>query len=138
MNILTSFPKKINKTKKRLGRGIGSGKGKTSGRGTKGQKSRSGYNIPRRFEGGQNSLISRLPKNKGFRAKDNKSVTITFDKLSVFEDGETINRKKLLEKNLINKKDKSVKIVLKGKINKKFKFQRIKVSASIKKNHTSS
>ncbi|ADM89806.1 putative 50S ribosomal subunit protein L15 [Candidatus Zinderia insecticola CARI] len=63
--------KNLKKKKKRLGRGIGSGFGKTSGRGHKGQKSRSGYNIKKGFEGGQTPLYKRIPKI-GFKKKKNK------------------------------------------------------------------
>lgn len=63
---LHSLPK-ITQSKKRVGRGIAAGQGKTAGRGTKGQKSRSGHNIPRFFEGGQTKLFARLPKVKGPR-----------------------------------------------------------------------
>jgi len=66
MAIVTITKSLYNSTKKRVGRGVGTGKGKTSGRGTKGQKSRTGYKIPRLFEGGQTSIIARLPKAKGF------------------------------------------------------------------------
>ena len=63
---LNNNPKK---TAKRLGRGISAGGGKTAGRGTKGQKSRAGHNIPKRFEGGQTPLSMRLPKLRGFKVK---------------------------------------------------------------------
>lgn len=65
---LSELPKTETRKAKRVGRGVGSGKGKTAGRGTKGQKSRSGYNIPLRFEGGQTPLVQRLPKKKGFKS----------------------------------------------------------------------
>lgn len=100
--------------KKRVGRGTGSGKGKTAGRGTKGQKSRSGYNIPRRFEGGQNSLISRLPKSKGYknRPRKNKPIAIRIDKLAkIFFPGEIITKKNLALKKIISFRRQRVKII---------------------------
>lgn len=97
------------KKNKRVGRGIGSGKGKTSGRGTKGQKSRTGYKIPRRFEGGQNSLISRLPKRKGFKGKKSKNITFTTKQADKF-DVDKISEKNLVKKHYI-KKGYKVKII---------------------------
>ena len=86
---LNSFTSKNKKNKKRLGRGIGSSKGKTSGRGHKGQKSRSGVAI-KSFEGGQMPLYRRLPK-RGFRSLRNKKLEATIN-LSRIQ--EIINKKK--------------------------------------------
>jgi large subunit ribosomal protein L15 len=79
---LNTFNKKIHKAKKRVGRGIGSGLGKTSGRGVKGQKSRSGVSI-KAYEGGQMPLYRRLPK-RGFNSlyKKEKNIAINLDKIS--------------------------------------------------------
>ena len=83
MNILNTTLK-VKKNKKRLGRGIGSGKGKTSGRGVKGQKSRSGVAI-KSFEGGQMPLYRRLPK-RGFNPiKKDKIAKINLDQLQTFQ-----------------------------------------------------
>jgi len=68
-------------SKKRLGRGIAAGQGKTAGRGSKGQKARSGFNFPRRFEGGQTALIQRLPKRRGFRSLHPRPVTVRIDRV---------------------------------------------------------
>ena len=79
---------KLNKTKIRVGRGIGSGKGKTSGRGVKGQKSRSGVAI-KSFEGGQMPLYRRLPK-RGFNPIGNKNIAIlNLDKIQLYIDKKT-------------------------------------------------
>ena len=95
MNILNNTVK-INKLKKKLGRGIGSGKGKTSGRGIKGQKSRSGVAI-KSFEGGQMPLYRRLPK-RGFNPiNKDKIAKINLDQLQKF-----INSKKVDPTNIIN------------------------------------
>lgn len=113
------------KSGKRLGRGLGSGKGKTAGRGTKGQKSRSGHNIPRRFEGGQTPLIQRLPKVRGFKSRNVKPQVINIAVLdNAFKDGDKINLKTLLEKGLISDTKKPVKI-LGAKLTKKFKFSQV-------------
>ena len=113
---------KINKKKIRVGRGIGSGKGKTSGRGHKGQKSRRGVAI-KSFEGGQMPLYRRLPK-RGFKSLSKQEVAIL--NLSSIE-------------NLINKKEKSLKSPLdlkqlqdKNIISKKFKKLKILGSGEIK------
>ena len=114
---------KINKKKIRLGRGIGTGKGKTSARGHKGQKSRSGVAI-KSFEGGQMPLYRRLPK-RGFKSlnKDNIAV-LNLSKIQnilekqINEIKNTINLEILKEKKLINKKYLKLKILGSGEIKK--------------------
>tara|TARA_E500000178_G_scaffold83038_1_gene81323 strand:+ start:1658 stop:2110 length:453 start_codon:yes stop_codon:yes gene_type:complete len=112
---------KINKKKIRVGRGIGSGKGKTSARGHKGQKSRSGVAI-KSFEGGQMPLYRRLPK-RGFKSlKKNTIAILNLSKIqniidkSKTELKESINIKILKEKKLINNKFKKLKILGTGEI----------------------
>ena len=117
---------KINKTKIRVGRGIGSGKGKTSGRGVKGQKSRSGVAI-KSFEGGQMPLYRRLPK-RGFNpvSKDNIAI-LNLDKIQSYIDKKNIKTSDILNSDLlkklslINKNSVKLKIlgsgVIKDKIN---------------------
>jgi len=115
---------------KRLGRGLASGKGNTSGRGTKGQKSRSGYNIPRRFEGGQTPWIQRLSKKKGFRSRKVKPITLSIKLIELkFKEDDEINQKTLFEKGLIKAKTQPVKIL--GKLTKKFKFRNVILSKKI-------
>ena len=114
---------KINKPKIRVGRGIGSGKGKTSGRGVKGQKSRSGVAI-KSFEGGQMPLYRRLPK-RGFKSI-NKNITaiLNLSKIQNILDKSkndiknTLDLKILKEKKLVNKKFKKLKILGTGEIKK--------------------
>ena len=117
---------KINKSKLRVGRGIGSGKGKTSGRGVKGQKSRSGVAI-KSFEGGQMPLYRRLPK-RGFNSIAKKNIAIlNLDKIQSYIDkkniktSETLNSDLLKKLRLINKNSYKLKIlgsgVIKDKIN---------------------
>ena len=114
---------KINKTKIRVGRGIGSGKGKTSGRGVKGQKSRSGVAI-KSFEGGQMPLYRRLPK-RGFKSiKNNNTAILNLSKIQTILDksknniNDSLDLKILKEKNLVNKKFLKLKILGTGDIKK--------------------
>ena len=114
---------KNNKKKIRVGRGIGSGKGKTSSRGHKGQKSRSGVAI-KSFEGGQMPLYRRLPK-RGFKSLSKKNIAIlNLSKLQNIIDKSknniksTIDLKILKEKKLINKKFLKLKILGTGEIKK--------------------
>ena len=114
---------KVNKSKIRVGRGIGSGKGKTSGRGVKGQKSRSGVAI-KSFEGGQMPLYRRLPK-RGFKSlKKNSIAILNLSKIQNILDKKNNNilnsmdLKILKEKNLINKNSKKLKILGTGEIKK--------------------
>ena len=112
---------KINKKKIRVGRGIGSGKGKTSSRGHKGQKSRSGVAI-KSFEGGQMPLYRRLPK-RGFKSLNKKSIAIlNLSKIQNIiekfknEIKNSLDLKTLKEKNLVNKKFIKLKILGTGEI----------------------
>jgi len=112
---------KINKKKIRVGRGIGSGKGKTSSRGHKGQKSRSGVSI-KSFEGGQMPLYRRLPK-RGFKSiKKNIIAILNLSKIQNIIDKKkneikgSLDLKTLKEKNIINKKFKKLKILGNGEI----------------------
>ena len=114
---------KINKKKIRVGRGIGSGKGKTSARGHKGQKSRSGVSI-KSFEGGQMPLYRRLPK-RGFKSLRKKDVAVlNLSKIQNIIDKSkndiknTLDLKILKEKNLINKKFLKLKILGSGEVKK--------------------
>lgn len=116
----------------RLGRGIAGKGGKTAGRGTKGQKSRSGYNIPKRFEGGQSSFIQRMPKKRGFKSNAIKSVIVKLSILdSYFADGEIITPNILLKKGLVDKNDRKIKILFDKKISKKFKVSGCLFSKSV-------
>ena len=94
---LNNFSKKIHKAKKRVGRGIGSGLGKTSGRGAKGQKSRSGVSI-KSYEGGQMPLYRRLPK-RGFNSLDKreKNVAINLDKITKLIEAKKLDSSKSID-----------------------------------------
>ena len=119
---------KINKPKIRVGRGIGSGKGKTSGRGVKGQKSRSGVAI-KSFEGGQMPLYRRLPK-RGFNPISSEKIAIiNLEKIQSFIDKKTINIEEILNTELlkklklINKNSTKLKILGTGEIKKKINIE---------------
>lgn len=121
---LNKLIKTVDKPSKRVGRGLASGKGKTAGRGTKGQKSRSGHNIPRRFQGGQTSIIQRLPKVRGFHSRFEKPLTLNLIKIEAkFSDGETVSFKTLIEKGFLRNDSKKVKIIGAKTFTKKLKFR---------------
>ncbi len=110
------------KKSKRVGRGIGSGKGgHTVGKGQKGQKSRQGIRPRLGFEGGQSPLYKRLPKLGGFRNPSSKKyVTINLDALNKFKDGEEVTAEKLMEKKVIKSVPVGgVKVLSTGDIKKK-------------------
>ena len=120
--------KKINRLKIRVGRGIGSGKGKTCGRGVKGQKSRSGVAI-KSFEGGQMPLYRRLPK-RGFNPIKKENIAIlNLDKIQSYINKKSINTSELLNSNLlkklklINKNSIKLKILGSGEIKDKINIE---------------
>ena len=128
MTIQLNTREKINKSKIRVGRGIGSGKGKTSGRGVKGQKSRSGVAI-KSFEGGQMPLYRRLPK-RGFNSITTEKIAIlNLEKIQSFIDNKTINSGELLNADLlkklklINKNSTKLKILGSGDIKDKVNIE---------------
>ena len=111
---------------KRKGRGIGSGNGKTGGRGHKGQKARSGGGVRVGFEGGQMPLARRIPK-RGFNNIFAKPLeTLNVSALECFEDGAVVDAAALLEKGILSKCEYGVKILGNGNISKKIT---VKVSA---------
>ena len=129
---------KVTTKKIRVGRGIGSGKGKTSGRGVKGQKSRSGVAI-KSFEGGQMPLYRRLPK-RGFNSISKINVAkINLDKIQYFIDQKIINpndkiNSELLKKlKIINKNSQKLKILGNGEIKVKINIEADLISESARK-----
>ena len=117
---------------KRLGRGTGSGLGKTSGKGHKGAKARSGGGKRAGFEGGQIPLMRRLPK-RGFTNKfRTELVAVNVDRLDVFEDGMTVTPVELIQYGIIKNVQDGVKILGNGEITKKLTVQANKFSASAK------
>ncbi len=126
-------------SKKRVGRGPGSGLGKTSGRGENGQKSRSGGKVPAWFEGGQIPLYKRLP-SRGFRKGYNNGRRITryaivnVESLNIFKDNDVITPELLFEKKLITKNYSGLKILGNGKLEKKLTIKaNIFTNSAIKK-----
>ena len=120
------------KERKRIGRGAGSGQGKTAGKGHKGQKARSGGNVRPGFEGGQMPLARRVPK-RGFNNIFAKNiVTISVRDLNKFEDGAVVDTKALLDAGLISKAQDGVKVLSNGEITKKLTVQLAAFSASAK------
>jgi large subunit ribosomal protein L15 len=114
-------------SKKRVGRGIGSGLGKTCGRGHKGQKSRSGGQTIPGFEGGQMPLQKRLPKY-GFSSRIARvTAEIRTSELAAVQ-SETVTMESLREAGLINKSIKRAKIFLSGEVNKNYKIEGLRVT----------
>ena len=129
MELGNLHPNVKTKTKKRVGRGMASGLGKTSGRGHKGQKARSGGGVRRGFEGGQTPLYRRLPKRgfNNFNAKTYTEVTLTMlNKSSVNE----VSAETLLKDKIIGKINDGIVILATGKLEKKLTIQASKFSAS--------
>ena len=118
--------------KKIVGRGIGSGTGKTSGKGHKGQNARSGGGVRPGFEGGQMPLYRRLPK-RGFKNIFAKQyVSVNVEVLDKFNDGDVVTAQTMLEKGIISKSLDGVKILGRGEVTKKLDVKVAKYSASAK------
>ena len=117
---------------KRLGRGVGSGLGKTSGKGHKGAKARSGGGKRPGFEGGQMPLVRRLPKRGFYNRFRIEYVAINVDRLEVFEDGATVTPVELIEYGIIKKIGDGIKIMGSGELTKKLTVQASKFTASAK------
>ncbi|KKQ94617.1 MAG: 50S ribosomal protein L15 [candidate division CPR2 bacterium GW2011_GWC2_39_10] len=129
---LHEITQKVGKKSKRIGRGIGSGRGKTAGRGTKGQNSRTGGGVRPGFEGGQTPLIRRIPKLKGFKSRNPKAKVINLDDLNKLSDGAKINDGTLVASGLILKGQK-YKILNSGNLEKKLTLDTESVSKEAKK-----
>lgn len=130
---MSNLPKIVNKRKKRLGRGAGSGKGAKSGRGTtRHQGARE--NIPLHFEGGQGRMVKKYPllrgkgKNKSIQTKP---TIVTLEDLNKFSDGETVTLESLQKIGVIRKSNKRVKILANGILKRKLQVQ-LPVSRSVK------
>jgi len=115
--------------RKRVGRGMGSGLGKTSGKGEKGQKARSGVSIPATFEGGQLPLYRRLPK-RGFSNAPFKIryAVINVSDLNIFNDGDVVTPEVLKERGLLKKQLCGVKVLGNGNLEKKLTIKAHKFS----------
>ncbi|MDR4888431.1 50S ribosomal protein L15 [Bacillus sp. HNG] len=118
------------KTRNRVGRGTGSGNGKTAGRGHKGQNSRSGGGVRPGFEGGQMPLFQRLPK-RGFTNINRKDFAIVnLETLNRFEDGTEVTPELLIETGVVSKLNAGVKILGKGTLDKKLTVRAHKFSST--------
>jgi large subunit ribosomal protein L15 len=130
---LNNLPKNLGSTHrgKRVGRGPGSGLGKTSGRGENGQKSRSGASIPAVFEGGQTPLFRRLHKRGFSNAKfKTRYATINVSDLNRFKDGEVVTPELLKEKGIIKKQLCGIKVLGNGELEKKLTIKAHRFSSS--------
>jgi large subunit ribosomal protein L15 len=120
------------KTRKRIGRGIGSGSGKTSGRGHDGQNARSGGGVRLGFEGGQIPLFQRLPK-RGFTNINRKEYAIVnLDVLNRFDEGTEVTPELLIETGIVSNEKSGIKILGNGILEKKITVKAHKFSASAK------
>ena len=118
--------------KKIVGRGIGSGVGKASGKGHKGQNARSGGGVRPGFEGGQMPLYRRLPKRGFTNIFAKKYVSVNVEVLDKFNDGDEVTAEALLEKGIISKTLDGVKILGRGEVTKKLTVKVAKISESAK------
>ena len=134
MNLHTLKPNEGSiKNRKRVGRGQGSGTGKTSGRGEKGQNARSGGGVRVGFEGGQTPLFRRLPKRGFSNALFKKEYAIiNLDELNKFEDGAEVSLEVLREMGIVKKSKDGLKVLGNGTLEKKLTVKANKFSASAK------
>jgi len=121
------------KDRKRVGRGIGSGYGKTAGRGTKGQNARTGGGVRPGFEGGQNPLSKRLPKKRGFAPLNRVEYqVVNLSGLETLKAGDTVDNAVLVNAGLVHHADRPVKVLGQGTLTKKLTINAQAVSATAK------
>src|SRR5690606_38620068 len=111
------------KSARRVGRGIAAGRGKTAGRGTKGQAARSGYSRKPGFEGGQNPLMQRMPKLRGFRSSAVPSEVVFTGQLDNLKAGAVVNTKLLAEAGLMSNPFVNCKLIVKGDVKNKHQVE---------------
>lgn len=119
-----------NKDKKRVGRGISAGGGKTAGRGTKGQNSRAGKKHHPMFEGGNNTLMGSVPKKRGFISKSVPAQVVYSDHLNALK-GKTVDNMALFEAGLIATPFHKVKIIARGELTEKVNLSTQSASKSV-------
>ncbi|MGK2895996.1 MAG: 50S ribosomal protein L15 [Candidatus Saccharimonadales bacterium] len=107
-----------NKSRKRVGRGISAGGGKTAGRGTKGQGARTGKKLNAMFQGGQRALVQAIPKARGFKSLRTPAQVVYLDHLMIFK-GKTADNFTLFKEGLIATPFHSVKVILRGELTEK-------------------
>lgn len=126
-----------NRSRKRVGRGISAGGGKTAGRGTKGQGSRTGKKLSATFMGGQRALVQAIPKNRGFKSLRTPAQVVYLDHLNAFK-GKIVDNQSLFEAGLVATPFHSVKVILRGelkeKVTLKVQFASKSVQEALKKN----
>jgi large subunit ribosomal protein L15 len=120
-----------NKNRKRVGRGIAAGQGKTAGRGTKGQGSRTGKKLGVMFQGGQRALVQAIPKARGFKSLKSPAQVVYLDHLNAFK-GKTADNFTLFEAGMIATPFHTVKIIARGELNEKVTLRVQGASASVK------
>ena len=120
-----------NKSRKRVGRGIAAGQGKTAGRGTKGQGSRTGKKLGAMFQGGQRALVQAVPKARGFKSLKSPAQVVYLDHLNAFK-GKTADNFTLFEAGLIATPFHTVKIIGRGELTEKVTLRVQGASASVK------
>ena len=114
-----SAPAGARHERRRLGRGLGSGRGKTAGKGTKGQKARSGGSLPPYFEGGQLPLVRRLPYRRGFRSLSRVEYeVVNLDQLDRLPEGQEVTPDTLRAARLVRNAHRPVKVLARGTITK--------------------
>ena len=119
-----------NKKIKRVGRGIAAGQGKTAGRGTKGQKARTGKKLNATFQGGSRSLVTATPKGSGFKSLRSPAQVVYLDHLNAFK-GKTVDSLSLFEAGLISSPYQAVKIILRGELTEKISLHVSGASKSV-------
>lgn len=120
-----------NKNKKRVGRGIAAGQGKTAGRGTKGQGSRTGTKFGANFMGGQRTLVSAVPKHRGFKSLRTPAQIVYLDRLNDFA-GKTVDNMSLFENGYISSPFHTVKVIARGELTAKVTLRVQAASKSVK------
>lgn len=118
-----------NKDRKRVGRGISAGGGKTAGRGTKGQNSRTGKKLRPMFQGGQNGIVSAVPKGRGFKSLRTPAQVVYLDRLSDLKG--TVDNFALYEAGLISTPFHTVKVIARGELSAKLTLKTQGASASV-------
>jgi large subunit ribosomal protein L15 len=119
-----------NKNRKRVGRGIAAGQGKTAGRGTKGQGARTGKKLGAMFQGGQRALVQAVPKARGFKSLKTPAQVVYLDHLNAFA-GKTADNFTLFEQGYIGTPFHSVKVILRGELTEKVTLKVQGVSKSV-------
>ena len=118
-----------NKDRKRVGRGISAGGGKTAGRGTKGQNSRTGKKLRAMFQGGQNGIVSAVPKGRGFKSLRTPAQVVYLDRLNELKG--TVDNFALYEAGLISTPFHTVKVILRGELTTKIALKTQGASKSV-------